>query len=136
MARLDALQPLLAEQTEARKAERSKQLEVTKETKERMVAEAETLALGNDWRGGVNRFRALLDEWKALPRIDRASDDALWHRFSAARTTYTRRRKSQFAEQAAKRDVAQGRPRSRSSPRLASWRTPPSGDRRPARSAT
>ncbi len=71
-----------------------------------MVAEAETLALGNDWRGGVNRFRALLDEWKALPRIDRATDDALWHRFSAARTTYTRRRKAQFAEQAAKRDSA------------------------------
>jgi hypothetical protein len=106
VARLDALQPLLAEQTEARKAERAKLLEATKETKERMVVEAETLALGNDWRGGVNRFRALLDEWKALPRIDRASDDALWHRFSAARTTYTRRRKSQFADQAAKRDVA------------------------------
>jgi hypothetical protein len=104
--RLDALAPLLAEQAEARKAERSKQLEVTRETKERMVAEAEVLAQGNDWRGGVNRFRALLDEWKALPRIDRASDDALWHRFSAARTTYTRRRKSQFAEQAAKRDAA------------------------------
>lgn len=106
VARLDALQPVLAEQSEARKAERAKQLEVTKETKERMVAEAEALALGNDWRGGVNRFRTLLEEWKALPRIDRASDDALWHRFSAARTTYTRRRKSQFAEQAAKRDVA------------------------------
>ena len=104
--RLDALAPLLAEQSELRKAERSKQLEATRETKERMVAEAETLALGNDWRGGVNRFRALLDEWKALPRIDRATDDALWHRFSAARTTYTRRRKSQFAEQAAKRETA------------------------------
>jgi len=104
--RLDALAPLLAEQSEQRKAERSKQLEATRETKERMVAEAETLALGNDWRGGVNRFRALLEEWKALPRIDRATDDALWHRFSAARTTYTRRRKSQFAEQAAKRETA------------------------------
>lgn len=104
--RLDALAPLLAEQAEARKAERSKQLEATRETKERMVAEAETLAQGNDWRGGVNRFRALLEEWKALPRIDRATDDALWHRFSAARTTYTRRRKAQFAEQAVKRDAA------------------------------
>jgi len=104
--RLDALAPLLAEQSEQRKAERSKQLEATRETKERMVAEAETLALGNDWRGGVNRFRALLEDWKALPRIDRATDDALWHRFSAARTTYTRRRKSQFAEQAAKRETA------------------------------
>ncbi len=105
-ARLEALAPLLALQTEARKAERSKQLEVTRETKENMVAEAEALALGTDWRGGVNRFRALLDDWKALPRIDRATDDSLWHRFSAARTTYTRRRKAQFAEQAAKRDSA------------------------------
>ncbi len=106
LARLDALAPLLAEQAEQRKAERSKQLEATRETKERMVGEAETLAQGNDWRGGVNRFRALLDEWKALPRIDRATDDALWHRFSVARTTYTRRRKSQFAEQAARRETA------------------------------
>lgn len=106
VARLDALAPILAEQADLRRAERARQLEATKATKERMVEEAERLAQGTDWRGGVNRFRALLDEWKALPRIDRATDDALWHRFSAARTTYTRRRKSQFAEQAAKREVA------------------------------
>jgi hypothetical protein len=105
-ARLDALSPMLDEQSAARKAERAKQLDVTRQAKEAMVAEAETLAAGNDWRGGVNRFRALLDEWKALPRIDRATDDALWHRFSAARTTYTRRRKAQFAEQSARREGA------------------------------
>lgn len=104
--RLEALAPVLAQASEARKAERAKQAEATRATKEGMVAEAEQLALGNDWRGGVNRFRSLLDEWKALPRIDRATDDALWHRFSAARTTYTRRRKAQFAEQAEKREGA------------------------------
>ncbi|HOA89277.1 DUF349 domain-containing protein [Propioniciclava tarda] len=103
-AKLDALSPLLAEQSEARKAERAKQHEATREAKEAMVAEAEKLAEGNDWRAGVNRFRDLLEAWRGLPRIDRATDDALWHRFSTARTTYTRRRKSQFAEQAAKRD--------------------------------
>lgn len=43
---------------------------------------------------------------EGTPRIDRATDDALWHRFSAARTTYTRRRKAQFAEQAERRDEA------------------------------
>lgn len=106
LARLDALAPVLNEQAEVRKAERAKHQEATRQTKEQMVAEAEKLAEGNDWRGGVNRFRALLDEWKALPRIDRATDDALWHRFSAARTTYTRRRKAQFAEQASRRDEA------------------------------
>lgn len=106
LAKLEGLAPLLAEQSEARKAQRVQQQEATREAKERMVGEAETLAAGNDWRGGVNRFRELLDEWKALPRIDRGTDDALWHRFSSARTTYTRRRKSQFAEQAARRDGA------------------------------
>jgi hypothetical protein len=64
------------------------------------------LAAGNDWRGGVNRFRTLLEEWKALPRLDRATDDALWHRFSSARTTYTRRRKAQFAQQNEQREAA------------------------------
>ena len=106
LARLDALAPVLAQANEARRAERARQAEETKATKEGMVAEAERLAEGNDWRGGVNRFRSLLDEWKALPRIDRATDDALWHRFSTARTTYTRRRKAQFAEQAERRDGA------------------------------
>lgn len=105
-ARLDALAPLLSEQAEARRAQRAEQNAATKAAKEEMVGEAEALAAGNDWRGGVNRFRALLDEWKALPRIDRATDDSLWHRFSTARTTYTRRRKAQFAEQAARRDEA------------------------------
>lgn len=105
-ARLDALKPVLAELAEARRAEKAKQHEATKASKEAMVAEAEKIAAGTDWRGGVNRFRALLEEWKALPRIDRATDDELWHRFSSARTTYTRRRKAQFADRAEKRDEA------------------------------
>jgi Domain of Unknown Function (DUF349) len=48
----------------------------------------------------------LLDEWKALPRLDKTSDDSLWHRFSSARTTYTRHRKQHFAELSSKREEA------------------------------
>ncbi len=105
-ARLDALAPLLSEQAEARKAVKAQQNEETRAAKEKMVAEAEKLAAGTDWRNGVTRFRTLLDEWKQLPRIDKSTDDALWHRFSSARTQYTRRRKAQFAEQATKREAA------------------------------
>lgn len=106
VTRLDGLDGLIGEQAAARKVEKAQQNEQTRATKEKMVAEAEKLAAGNDWRGGVNRFRALLDEWKALPRIDRRTDDELWHRFSSARTQYTRRRKQQFAQEASKRDEA------------------------------
>jgi Domain of Unknown Function (DUF349) len=106
MARLDALIPVIAEHRAERRAERARQSQEARDAKERFVLEAERLAAGNDWRGGVNRFRVLLDEWKALPRLDRATDDALWHRFSSARTTYTRRRKAQFAQQAEQRETA------------------------------
>ncbi|MDR2620685.1 MAG: DUF349 domain-containing protein [Propionibacteriaceae bacterium] len=97
-AQLEELNPVIASQLEARKAERAEKQAEAKAAKEKMVAEAEKLAAGNDWKGGVNRFRTLLDAWKVLPRIDRATDDELWHRFSSARTTYTRRRKAQFEQ--------------------------------------
>jgi hypothetical protein len=106
VGRLDALGPVISQQRQARRAERAERAAEAKSEKERLVGEAERLAESSDWRNGANRLRQLLDEWKALPRIDRASDDALWRRFSTARTSYTRRRKSHFAEQNEKRDAA------------------------------
>ena len=108
-ARLEALRPVIEGQREARRAEKAQRTAEAKVAKEKLVAEAEKIAEGNDWRGGANRLRTLLDEWKALPRIDRASDDALWRRFSSARTSYTRRRKVHFAEQHEKREAARER---------------------------
>jgi hypothetical protein len=106
VGRLDALGPVISQQRQARRAERAEKTAAAKTEKERLVVEAEKLGNGNDWRNGANRLRQLLDEWKALPRIDRASDDALWKRFSGARTSYTRRRKAHFAEQNEKRESA------------------------------
>jgi hypothetical protein len=106
VTRLEALGPVIDAQREARKAERAQKSAEARAGKEKIVAEAEALAEGSDWRNGANRLRELLDQWKALPRIDRSSDDALWRRFSTARTSYTRRRKAHFAEQHEKRDAA------------------------------
>jgi hypothetical protein len=105
-ARLDALTADIAEQRRRRKAERARKLEEGKAEKERIAAAAERLSQGTDWRNGANRMRELLDEWKSLPRLDKATDDALWRRFSTARTTYTRRRKAHFAELNEKRESA------------------------------
>jgi len=106
VARLDSLGPVLAQQRSARKAEKAQKAAESKAEKEKLVSEAEKIAAGTDWRHGANRLREILDQWKALPRIDRASDDALWKRFSSARTTYTRHRKAHFAEQDEKREAA------------------------------
>ncbi|RYB96515.1 DUF349 domain-containing protein [Nocardioides glacieisoli] len=105
-ARLDALGPVIAVQRSARKEERAQKTAESKAEKEKLVAEAEKLAEGTDWRNGANRLRDLLTTWKELPRLDRATDDALWRRFSTARTTYTRHRKAHFAEEHERRDGA------------------------------
>lgn len=105
-ARLDALGPVIAAQRSARKEERAQKTAESRAEKEKLVAEAEKLAEGTDWRNGANRLRDLLATWKELPRLDRATDDALWRRFSTARTTYTRHRKAHFAEEHERRDSA------------------------------
>ncbi|PKH41800.1 protein of unknown function [Nocardioides alpinus] len=105
-ARLDALAPVIAVQRSARKEERAQKAAESKAEKEKLVAEAEKLAEGTDWRNGANRLRELLTTWKELPRLDRATDDALWRRFSTARTTYTRHRKAHFSEEHERRDGA------------------------------
>ena len=104
--RLESLGELVAAQREKRKAERAKKLVEAHAEKERIATEAERIAAGNDWRGGADKLRVLLDRWKELPRLEKSADDALWRRFSGARTTYTRRRKAHFAELSEKRESA------------------------------
>jgi hypothetical protein len=104
--RLDALQPAIDEQREQRKAERAAKVAEAQTEKARIAEDAEKIAAGNDWKSGADKLRALLDEWKTLPRLSKSADDELWHRFSSARTTYTRRRKTHFGEQSTLRDAA------------------------------
>ena len=106
-ARLDALMPLIGVQRGKRREEKARKVEASRSRKAEIVAEAEKVSQGKDWRNGVKRLRDLLDEWKVLPRLDKATDDELWHRFSSARTLYTRRRKAHFAELDEQRQGAQ-----------------------------
>ena len=105
-AELATVESEVAVQREQRKARRAEQLAAARTEKERIVADAERISTGSDWRHGADKLRSLLDQWKALPRLDKAADDDLWHRFSSARTAYTRRRKAHFAEQAERRESA------------------------------
>jgi hypothetical protein len=104
--RLEHIEQRVDERRAERRAARARALDEARERKEQVAAEAEQISHGDDWRNGADRLRTLLDEWKSLPRLDRATDDALWRRFSTARTHYTRRRKAHFAELAERREEA------------------------------
>ncbi|TYL45287.1 DUF349 domain-containing protein [Nocardioides sp. BGMRC 2183] len=105
-AKLDELGPVIATQRDLRRAEKARKADEAREGKEALATEAEKIASGRDWRNGANRLRELLDQWKQLPRLDRATDDELWKRFSSARSAYTKARKAHFAQQDERREGA------------------------------
>jgi hypothetical protein len=67
--------------------------------KEELAAEAEKLAEETtQWKQAGDRFKVILDEWRAIRGIDRKTDELLWKRFSRARDSFNRRRGSHFAD--------------------------------------
>lgn len=104
--RLDKLVETVDARREERKAQRAKQSDESRHAKEALVVEAEELAQSDQWRAAGERLRALVDTWKGLPRLDRKSDDELWHRFSHARSAFSKRRKAHFASLDAQREDA------------------------------
>jgi hypothetical protein len=108
-ARLESLTGLLAAKREEIKAAKAKAGEEARAVKERIVAEAESIAGSSEWRAGGDRLRALLDEWKSSPRLDRKTDDDLWHRFSHARSQFTKRRKAHYADLEVAREESKAR---------------------------
>ncbi|MCX4992250.1 MULTISPECIES: DUF349 domain-containing protein [unclassified Streptomyces] len=104
--RLDKLVETVDARREERKVQRAKQSDEARHAKEALVVEAEELAQSDQWRSAGERLRALVDTWKGLPRLDRKSDDELWHRFSHARSAFSKRRKAHFASLDAQREEA------------------------------
>jgi hypothetical protein len=108
-ARLDALAPVIEEHRAEHEAARQRMRLAAREAKELIVEEAERVSVSTSWKVAGDRLKALLDEWKQAPRLDRRTDDELWKRFSAARTSFDKRRRQHFAELDSQRDEARAR---------------------------
>ena len=97
-ARLESLTGQVDHRREEHRAAREQARTQAQEVKERIVVEAERIATdATHWKISGERMRQLLEDWKAAPRGDRATETALWKRLSAARNAFTKRRKAYFA---------------------------------------
>ena len=56
--------------------------------KEEIVKEAETLINSRDWLKTAQKFKSLMDKWKAAGRGKKSTDTALWNRFKTAQDTF------------------------------------------------
>ncbi len=97
-SRLDLLVAAVDAQRQQRAADRELAKAAARERREQMVQEAERLAESTQWKSSGDRYRTLVDEWKAAPRIDRAGEQELWQRLSHARATFDKRRRAHFGE--------------------------------------
>jgi hypothetical protein len=108
--RLEAMTGLVDHRREENKAAREQARNEAQERKARIVEEAERIAAeATHWKVSGERMRQLLEEWKAAPRADRATETALWKRLSAARNAFTKRRKAYFAGLEDEREGAKAR---------------------------
>jgi hypothetical protein len=103
LTRLDGLVELAEQRKAEHRAVREQQQAQARGAKQALAEEAERLAASTEWRVAGDRMKVLLDEWKAAPRLDRKTDDELWHRLSQARSAFAKRRKQHFAELDAQR---------------------------------
>ena len=103
--RLEALTGRVEERREEVKAAREQARGQARDVKERIVTEAEHIAAeATHWKASGERMTQLLDEWKAAPHADRSVEAVLWKRLSAARNTFTKRRKAYFSNLESERE--------------------------------
>ena len=74
--------------------------------REELVAAAESLANSTSWKVTGEKFKEMLDEWKAVANVDRGKEQELWKRFSAARSVFDKARRNHFAALDATRSEA------------------------------
>ena len=103
--RLDALTARAEERKVEQKQAQEQARDQARDVKERIVAEAERVAAETThWKSGGERMTELIEDWKKAPRADRPTEQALWKRMSAARNSFSKRRKAYFANLDQQRD--------------------------------
>ncbi|MBD7951876.1 DUF349 domain-containing protein [Oerskovia rustica] len=105
-AHVESLRTVAASRRAELEAERNAAKEAALAARTEIIEAAEKIASTDpsriQWRPAGEELRKLLDQWKDAqrngPRIDRTSEEALWKRFSHARTAFDRERRHYFAE--------------------------------------
>ncbi|WP_394937771.1 DUF349 domain-containing protein [Psychromicrobium sp. YIM B11713] len=104
--RLDSLDERIKALQQAERAEHEALRAAELAARESIVAEAEALAAqdpaNTQWKNGSTRMNELFDAWKLAQkdgvRLGKATEDALWKRFRAARTVFDRHRRAFFSQ--------------------------------------
>lgn len=94
----DALSTAIADARSREQERKAAARQASLSTREALVTEAESLTDSTAWKATTERYTAIVEEWKTIPRADRGVEQDLWKRLSSARTHFDKRRRAHFAE--------------------------------------
>ena len=75
------------------------QREVSRERKDKIISEAESLSGSTEWGPTAGRYKQLMSDWKTAGRAPREVEDTLWARFKAAQDGFFTARNDHFSVQ-------------------------------------
>jgi hypothetical protein len=99
--RLSAARNAFTKRRKAYFAGLEEQRETIRARKEKLVADAESLATSTAWGPTASTFRDLMRAWKAAGRAGRDAEEDLWARFKAAQDTFFAARAEALSEKEA-----------------------------------
>ncbi len=97
-ARCSEVDLLIEEKRVTERARKAALKESARAARLTLVEEAEKMSDSGSWKSTTERYTAIVEEWKTLPRVDRISEQELWKRLSNARTSFDKRRRTHFHE--------------------------------------
>ncbi len=97
-ARCSEVDLLIEEKRVTERARKAALKESARAARLTLVEEAEKMSDSGSWKSTTERYTAIVEEWKTLPRVDRISEQELWKRLSNARTAFDKRRRTHFHE--------------------------------------
>lgn len=72
--------------------------ENARQVKENLIEQAAALEDSQEWQKTSEKFRKLMDEWKAIGSAGREHEDALWEKFNSSRQKFYERRNAHYDE--------------------------------------
>ena len=95
--KIEELQVLAAVKKAEFSAAKAIAKEKAMEKRNQLVEEAEKLINSKQWKVTTQRFKEIVEEWKKLPHGAKSEEQALWKRFSAARSAFDKTRRQYFS---------------------------------------
>jgi hypothetical protein len=95
--KIEELQVLAAVKKAESSAAKAIAKEKAMEKRKQLVEEAEKLINSKQWKVTTQRFKEIVEEWKKLPHGAKSEEQALWKRFSSARSAFDKTRRQYFS---------------------------------------